>query len=384
MAVVLESRVASELKARVRARWSGGAGGDPSGLTPAAVPAEATWQGLEAVVEAWCARRAVGLLAELADPLPPDAGSLATLEPSLETAADDICEALRDAALVETLRGGPSEAAADAGRRLWERLQGCVRRCAETFARTAQAAGLEVDDLVQAAWVHLFADEDQHDADPEVRRAGEARIRRYDPYFTAPDGQQHFPRLETFVDKVARRLFISATGRSRQPSARRRPGEVPGPAAGSPEHQRLIEQVLQRIENDPKLALLRSAASLRQCVQTQPPHVLQRALADRRELRKLARDADRKEVSLADFSEAIAMGIEHCRAAGVPERKLVAFRARWVQGLKFKEICQLPEVGRSVGWIHSAVEEVQDELEAFLAENFPDLVPGHSWRRRPR
>jgi hypothetical protein len=179
---------------------------------------------------------------------------------------------------------------------------------------------------------------------------------------------------------------------------------------------------LARITADPKLALLRSAASLQQRIENQPPHVLERALADRRELRKLARPPEHKEVSLGEMSsdvgesdgddnesdrfdgdvsrrhnradaerrrlddliEAVGMGIERCRAEGLAERKLIAFQARWVQGLKFKEIRQLPEVGRSVGWIHRSVEEVQERLGAFLAEHFPDLISIDDLRRRPR
>ena len=433
MAAALENLVAEELQARVRAEWLATTDRErerrhsPAWSEAIAAPSDA-WSRLADAAWAWCLRAARNLLADAragesatgAEPVGGD--MIAALEPALSQTAEEILESFVNAALVDAICTSEPDIAERAKAILWERLQRAIEGCAEAFAHTAQGAGLDRADLVQVAWVHLFADEDQDDADPEVRRIGEARIRRYDSHYADEAGVRHFPRVETFVDKVVRRLFISETGRSQEPSARRRPGEETAPAPGSPAHQELAAEVLARIEGDAKLSLLRSATSLRQRIANQPPHVLQRALTDRRELRKLARPPERKEIGLGELSrggkgdgdgeseterldaeaarrrlreettrreaeeflDVLRLGLEHCRASGIDPRKLVAFEARWTQGMRFREIRDLPEVARSVGWIHRAVEEVQDRLAEFFEQYFPELASGGDLRRRAR
>ena len=176
---------------------------------------------------------------------------------------------------------------------LWERYQGRVLSKAVAFARVAAREQLTPHDLCQMAYLKFFADKARDAEDPEVRRKGEASIRRYNPLY-AGDGKtgapsRGFATLATFVDNVLRNYFIQEMRRSRHSSgmggagrSKHQPGE--SQPAATPSHAQSVEKALDRIMQHPKFGIRKSCRELRTFLQNQSEESLRRAIADDSEL----------------------------------------------------------------------------------------------------
>jgi len=367
----------------------------------------AFWHRMQQPIHCWCARQAKRVLQGTVVASPVQSQRLFK-DAAIYPVHNNLLVALVDAALVEIFNGGSLGQAYRARDLLWARYEARILKKANGFDHAAARKGMDPLDLCQKAFSHLFCDKAQDSEDPEARHKGEAKIRRYRPLFAGDSKAEKCPRqfatLATFVDKVLRNYFIQET-RQNQHTGPSQAGKLkvspqqPTPAA-MVTHAGLVEQVLDRVMQHPKMGVHEDSRELRPVLQNQSQQRLHRAVEDdsallelmkglpkksRRTVAILNQDAGEdagnwekyehetsvrqnenrlREQRNAEYREILDHILACLREEKTPTRrhakspldKVEVFRKFWLDEMTLKDI--VAQVNRSIGSVQGAVKEL--------------------------
>ena len=423
------TQLAEQLKVAVLEIWQNAASDDVARLGFGLDAPERIkfWNRMRPAVDVWCLRHAQRILRTAADS---PAMSDAERSEAIRRAEQRILDALIDAALVEILNRRSLGCTRRARELLWDRHEEQVHQKAEAFERSARWRG-EGMDLCQSAYLHIFQDKAEGAEDPQVRRKGEARVRRYRPLYEGDaDGEETphpYATLTTFLDHVLRNLFIqlTRTKRLRGKSKKRVERELPPDAGGAMPRERLVDRVLDRLMQHPKSGACESGHNLRSFLQNQSAKVLRRAAEDDSALlalmnlipgigRQLVGIPDRKrgedsngrwedfewkasadsnrrhlqELRNAEIREVLADILARLRKAPPsgrrrsrkPLNKVNVFEQHWWHEMTLKDI--VAEVKRSIGSVSEAITEIESKIKDIIRREYPELAQQFAARRR--